>query len=539
MKFFKMMKKFKNSRELKVKLTRSHAFVDFFDMNANKAVHEVAFLLGSKYSSVVLFNVLNLHHYTCENLRKPLDLADQSVYGSKYKGESAYLYKLHEAFRYFVQHIEVAFALQRDRSNAFLVGTCADKLSDKELQKRVHDIFCLISSYAQLINIDKAIVGGKIFPISNTDGSDHEKLRSSYFHLLDKDKKFEEYIPMKYLFLRCFLHSTNKLFITYEQLEEYANQCDFAPSEIGAFLDLFCKCCSLFLLEEEHEHRFVILQPSKFIKGLDLIYSAKESSGDQTRVQLENGLLSDDLARSIWNTSSDTDRSISDYSFYKSVLMSFGLMVIIESCDDNTTYFMPSLRSDYNTEKPTVTSNSMIIVYNISVIPCHKQCAFVAHFTNLRPEQEGFTLKLKECSDYNVVKFDCVLKGVVKAEAMVRFRYDYLELCIHSSSDSLEPTIYSRLKTACIQVLSKICADYEGLKYKLAIICPRSEEGDPHFIPFNPLNGSISSLKCHESKCPLNGNDHDFSTHPAILWVKSAYSGGFTTAVHPNGKCVK
>ena len=111
-KLFMMMKDIENpqdtlkSRALKASLTRSHGFVSFFDINANKAAYEIVFILGSSHSSVMLFNVLNLFHYTREKLMSPLDLSDEATYHGKYKGEDVHLFKLHTALEYFVHTTE-------------------------------------------------------------------------------------------------------------------------------------------------------------------------------------------------------------------------------------------------------------------------------------------------------------------------------------------------------------------------------------------------------------------------------------------------
>ena len=236
----------------------------------------------------------------------------------------------------------------------------------------------------------------------------------------------------------------------------------------------------------------------------------------------DTGILLRDLAISFWGPPGED--SISLYDFYISILTTIGLMIEIES-----NYFLPSLRLEYNTNKPTVESDSMIIRYNVSLIPFHKQCEFVAVFTNMSFKDIDITLKFKPCAYYNVVKFECISKDdKVIAVASVRFRCEYLEIFL--TGVTKDRTVYSVLKTSCIQVLHKLCADYEALRYRLAIVCPESEEGEPHFIMFDPVVPHIS-ITCDECdhKC-------DVSSHPAGNWVSSAYLGDVKTAIHPKGE---
>ena len=501
------------SSELKMILTQSQTFINFFDISLNKAAYEVVFLLGSTYKSVLLLNCLNLFHYTEDKLRKHVEISDDSIDSE----EKDHLYGLHQAFEYFVHHVEGTFALHRDSGDAILVGTHAEQFqSMSELNARKDNISRLITEYAQSINIDGALAfNGEIIL--------KQELKKHYFELIDRDERFEEYIPMKFLFFRCFLHSMDKLFITYEELKDYATKCGLDPAEIRDFLALFRKLCSLFHLKTRGEEQsFVVLQPTKFVKGLDSLYSSRKSLPKVDRLLLNNGLLSEKKARDIW--SGPGNESVSRYNFYTSILTTFGMMTQVPDH-----FFLPSLRLDYSRDRPSTESNSMIILYNMALIPFHKICLFVDVFTKERSDQIDIVVKFLPCADYNVVKFECVKADKVIAIASVRFRCQYLELFVTGVSKSY-PAVYSVLKTACVKVLNKMCTEFEGLKFTLAIVCPKSE--DPlHFAKFDPTVPS-GHLTCDDPAC---AHQFDMSSHPAGQWVLSAYTNDPKTAIHPKG----
>lgn len=181
-KLFNLMEDIRDRNELKVSITRSHGFVNFFDINVNKAVYEIVFILGGSCKSVILFNVLDLYHYTCQKLGESLNLADDR-YKGRYAGEDLHLFKLHTALDYFVHNIETTFPCQRDRANAILVGTHADEFSDdSKLQKQVKHVSSLIDDYAQSILIHGALANnGKILPIKDIDD-----LRNLFFKIIDR-----------------------------------------------------------------------------------------------------------------------------------------------------------------------------------------------------------------------------------------------------------------------------------------------------------------------------------------------------------------
>ena len=165
----------------------------------------------------------------------------------------------------------------------------------------------------------------------------------------------------------------------------------------------------------------------------------------------------------------------------------------------------------------------------MALIPFHKLCLFVDVFTKERSDQIDIVVKFLPCADYNVVKFECVKAYKVIANASVRFRSKYLELFVTGVSKSY-PVVYSVLKTACVKVLNKMCTEFEGLKFTLAIVCPKSEY-PLHFAKFDPTVPS-GRLTCDDPTC---AHQFDTSSHPAGQWVLSAYMNDPKTAIHPKG----
>lgn len=522
-----------NSRRLhsrKVMLTRSHSFINFFDINVNKAVYEAVFILGSEYSSVVLFNVLNLYYYTKEKLAESLDLSDPD-YNGKYSENEHHLFSLHKALEYHVLAIEATFVKKRESHNTILVGTHADKFdSQLNIEVRAGEVYKLIGEYAQSIDINGALAilsagSSNIIPIKYEDSADCRKVMEEFLRVVDRDKQFEEYVPMKFMFLRCMLHSTNKLFITFEEFKGYASACYICENEIGDFLKLFRKCCSLFpiQLRGEDQYSYVILKPDKLIDGLNELYS--KSAYDE---KLKKGLLLVEKAKEIWQDGGYHDHeSIRLYDFYTSVLLSVGLMVEV----DETRFFLPSLRLKYDPDKPSPQSNSLIVEFSIRMIPFHKQCEFVSHFKKYYCSISFDS----DCSWYNVMSFECKKNGEI-FNFDIRFRSEYLEIIIKPSRTSPPAEIYSCLKRACADVLTKISKEYSDLRYKFGVVCPRSKTGDePHFVTFSILTTSPSECdKCDTCKAFTLS-----SSHPAIAWIKSVFIGGYNAGVLVDGKYIR
>ena len=536
-KLFKMVRSIEQSHEYKVGITRSHGFVNFFDMNVNKAVYEIVTILGTNYRyNVILFSVLNLAHYTLDGLKQPLNLTED-FYEGKYSGEELHLFELHRGLEYFVHNIEGTFACQRDRPNALLIGTDAGHLPGNKICSQMR----VIEQYAQDIHIDKAFSPAGLLFVKKDDAQDYEKVKRQFFEMVDGDKEFEAYVPMKFIFFRCFLHSTDKLFILRAELEKYAKACRINPEEINHFLELFSRFCSLcvFPTKEGEIRSFIVLQPANLLLGLEKLFKNRESLNEEDRKQLNHGLLSESLARRLWDVCGK--ESLSRYKFYTSVLISFGLMIKLV---DGQMFFMPSLRSTYDRELPTAKSNSLIILYSISLLPFHKQCEFVAFFESA--SNDYYKIAMKECSSYNVITFNChVKRHGVTAEFAIRFRCDFLELFLNPTSsihsEDIDIEVSSFVKTTCIKLLNhKVCVDFPGLRYDLAIVCPRSDGLRPHFIKFGTLENSLKGHKCNARLCDFNSSTDsiDHESHPAFHWVKSGFSDNDKYAIHPEGRCI-
>lgn len=81
----------------------------------------------------------------------------------------------------------------------------------------------MILVYAKKIKINKALSSDGMIYIKNEE--DYEEVGKAFQRLIDNDKDFEVYVPMKFMFLRCLLGSTKKLFMTREELVTYGASC--------------------------------------------------------------------------------------------------------------------------------------------------------------------------------------------------------------------------------------------------------------------------------------------------------------------------
>ena len=521
--------KFEDTDSLDRLVTDSLSFINFYNIGVGKAVYELLIILGGSCRNLLIINVLNLFRDHPDVLRKPVNLGDPKFYEGKYSGEDLELLKLNSALHYYMRAIESGVAHYREGCNTILVGTHADEFeSDAKLKERVKQIETMIMGYAEEIGVE-SVINPDMIAVSNVkESNDYEKMRNILIRLIEERKQFEIDLPMRFLFLRCMLHSTKRLFITENKLNAYAVKCSInLENEIRRFIQIFHDCGSLLHLKTP-QRAFIILRPVEFVQNLNrLYYIHSDQSFPKAVIEAtECGIISEKLARSLWQGCGYESISLCD--FYISILLSIGLMVKLKKSDTAPVYYMPSLCSKCDTAEPDVFSDSLIIDYSISAIPFHMLCGFVNHFQN----HDHITLtKSPYC---NVVNFAWKSDDGA-ANITIRFCRQFLEISITDISEgshSFLASIYSTVKTGCIEVLNKIRSDLVQFRCKYSIICPKSKD-KPHFVQFNISDTSEGNLKCIKCDC----SEIELSKFPArLLWVQAAYQGNFQSTLHPDGK---
>lgn len=492
----------------KVAISKSQIFINFLDVNVNKAVYECLFIVGSWCKNGILINVLDLMHYSGIAFSEPLDLSNPRYCG-KYKPEDVQLLKLHPAYHYFVEIIEATFASQRNREGALLVATHTDEFEDEHTcEERLHKMKVMIDGYSQEVGISE-VISPNFIKVSNIRRSDgYKRIKKKLISLIGSRFGENNYVMLKFMFFHSFLQSTNKMFLTQDKVREYGYGCGLDDKEIEQCLQLFHHSCFIFRIKD-----YVILSLTEFIEGLNKLYYIRndENAPKGEVVPIEYGFLSYKLCRYIWG-----DNGGGLCALYSSILGNVGLLVELKSKevpDFSPVYFMPSLRMEYEEAEVSNESTSLIIDYNVSLIPFHKQCAFVKYFQS-HPHME--TVKVLDCSRYNVVKFRwSSFEGDV--DIAILFRREYLEVSVTSYSSN-HACVYSTVKTACAEVLNRIRKeDITVLRYSFAVVCPRSGL-KPHFIPFQG-HSDLPNCKC--IACKENAFSELEWENPRFWWVKT------------------
>ena len=508
--------RFESDKDFENVLTGSLSFINIYDIGVSKTVYEFLMACDGRNKNLLVVSCLNLFKYTQDSLKKPLNLTDDQYHGSQNQ--------LHDALHHLVSRIE-ASSMHNKLTNVVLVGTHADQfMSEKDVKKREREIMEVIKSYASDIGIRLSAFRPEMVTINAKDEKQCEKVKEVLIELLALNKSsFEIDVPVSFIFLRWVLYCTKKMFISREELITYARKSGIdEESKVDDFLEIFRNCGSIVSspVSSEFLYKYVILLPIEFLHDLDKLYNIHrdESIPPEMRERAKYGILSEDVVRSLWQGSEGT---MTLSNFYVSVLINVELMMKLED-----KYFVPSLRLRYDTEIPSAESSSLIITSNFSLIPYQKQRDFVKYFTTHFKETISFT----DCPFYNAVTFKWKSKSE-EVDFKVRFSRDHIELVLDNFAgipESLAITLCSILKTACVETMNYMCKKLPTLRYKLAILCPKSHSSSLHFVPFDILETAVEKLHC--SKC-----SEDISNFTNLVWVKSAYKGSIRSAIHEDG----
>ena len=493
-----------------IAVSKSHSFINFLDINVNKAVYECLFIVGSWCKNGFLINVLDMYYYSCERLRKNLDLSD-SFFEGKYGKEEVEMFKLHPAYHYFVSIIEATFANHRDERRAIIVGTHKDDFEDDEaMGSRLAELKHMISSYAQEVNISKATIP-HIIPISSAkDSMDHIHVLTSLTSLIEKSFGHNNYVLLKFMFFYSFLKGTNKMFLTPEESLEYGKKCELEENEIKDCLRILHDACFIFCI-----NNFVILKIAEFIQGIEKLYYIRSASApEELKHNIEYGILTQKLCDHLWEENGSDSFGLC--KFYIFTLCNVGLMIELKNYKSPKEYFMPSLRINYEQPKKcNSSSTSLFITFNVSLIPFHMQCKFIKHF-----QSKDENIQVVNCPSYNVLE----LKLQNKVGLKFLFFREYLEVSI----DIAHGESCSNMKTACAEVLNKIRKNVTpNLDYSFAVPCPKGAK-DHFFKLEEPC--IVGNYRC--STCGAEVAESEWQEE-TLLWMKSACN---VITLHDDGK---
>lgn len=408
-----------------------------------------------------------------------------------------------------------------------LVGTHADQLETSRNEAR-KNILMGVKARANDFGLSDVVYSGIAAVDARIPDDVTEFVRKELDKLIDQNHRFERDIRLSWIFLRTVLHSTKKMYMPKCELMPYAKKCGLIDeNELEEFLLLF-KDVGSILYSSTSEcqvlHENVILDPVSFIHGMDKLYYALDRCDDipenllPDHQLLSEGFLTINFAHHIW-----LDRSP---DFYLQTLEGIGVIAHIPTDyvehlgfrSGSKIYFMPTLRPNFWSEKPSLESNSLIISgesFHRGHLIVHRQSEFLLYL--LQHYHEYFSLKRNR--EYNVLHFQWSSPNL-KADVYIRFVVVYAEIEIKPCS-TVETEDYdflcSVLKTASIEIFGR-----SNEYFHLGFICPHSDGKEYpdglHFLPFHPLALERNRLYCHH-KCskfiPLNEKQK--------RWIRAPY----------------
>ena len=517
-------------------------------VSVNKTAFEIVSILANRCKNVVLLNVLNLERETPEQFSKPPDLLDEALYGKRYKlrKDDENLLKLHTALHYYMQNAVVAKGGELDQ-HTVLVATHKDKLSLGELKERKKYIEQTTMAYAEEVGIADSICQG-MECVNAKDPSDCNQLLKRIVQLIHRNKQFEFKIPISHIFFRCYLNSLKKLFMSRKQIVKEASKCGITDdNEIEAFLVVFNNCGSIVYSADGDSpflKEYVILDPFRFVKALDKLYYIHAILDDKPELfdfveKTRYGFVAGQLASELWP--GEGEGAMTEAQFFIHVLEDLNVIArmhpnqvksikeISHTCaEGQNCYFMPTLRPHFDTAVPNFNSNSLVIVYNVAMIPFHLQSNIMIHVQS----QLGGTVTFDAKQFYNTVcfKWSDPQQGC-NADIAVKFQTEQIEVSVQFlGKQPRMPTLtylFSTLKTICIQMLQQVSSQIKGFEYKLAMVCPHSGDSRTppskcHFITFHPLAIKQKSFFCEKCQMLINSDQLLWSK---VLWTQVAFSG--------------
>ncbi len=483
-------------------LSKLQSYINFCDININKAVNEFAYLVARKCNKSLLIFALDMMFYTIDGMNKCFDISNE--YFRKYKQEELDFLQSYPVIMYFIDTIEALFLDGSSKDRVVIAGISdhQSSMSPIDKLKQYLDYVC------DAIHIEKF----DIVPVKKKgnesrltfDEEDIKQMREDLIRRIRSNFGNNHYIKLKYIFLYSVLQSTGRMFMTRDEAIALAEDCDIDQDEIYKFIELFETSCFLLAIDE-----YIILNIQGFFQGIEEVYFISAEDEEAIR-EIQNGELTESTRKTVWK-----DDKVC--KFFTDVIMQVGLAVKLS----NDNLFMPSLRCKEYTTHASEDSTSLIIKFHNIRIPRHMQCKLIAGFQEL-----NYNVQLLESSYSNVTNIWFNLDDI---EIKVRFIFfpKYVEVQLDQDKVLSKTSVYnaySYIKSICIKVFNKIRNDdIPKMKYTLGIMCPKryddKDKNIPHIAEFirptSPEHFKCQHCERHQTDCQPDWNSE------RILWVES------------------
>ena len=491
------------------------SFVNVWDVGMNKAVFDILGMLVPDCENSILVNFLSLDRDADSINEKPRlgDPCYKGRYG--HRDDDQELLSLRSKLEYLCYPM---FVVPSDSS--VLVATHSG-LIDAEVKRKTKEIQQKVKMHVDSLKESHSSLNvPQVVPVAYRKDGDTEILRHTLEEIIAKKGQFRVELSLKWVFLRTFLASTNKLYITLPEVRKYAKLLHITDGEIADFLRLFTKCGSFIHVGgicPECADEFIILKPADFVHEVEKLYYDTGDVDPKLKEDREKGYVSKEFARALWaqSKSGPFERS----GFFIHTLRRLGLLApllpknITTNYTDSEVFFMPRIRPKAcNTE---AAHDSLFLTHSV-VFPFPLQSEFVQYFQRVLTEFVEFNPM--DC--FNTLRFKNIT-GVGSEHLTLHFMEmgGYIEV----SGKQFNRYFRSVIKTSCIEVMAGIQRKKPKLKldYSLAVMCPYVDDAEhEHFIRIHALEtANTRKLFCYKCQrlVAVEGG--------CLEWVCAPYSG--------------
>ena len=541
------------------------SFVDVADTGVSKTASEAFISLAVHCRKhMLILNLLNLERDTPESLTVPPDFYDSA---SPHETSRPANVRNFKSALQSIKHSASMVSQASTTPKVLLVGTHKDKLPERRLSEAKHCLKQIAMSYAEKVGVMDTI-SPRIEFVDATSKRDCKHVQDHLMQIVQDRDEFQVEVPVKFLFFQSYLQAMNRMFISRRKLVEEAHRCDMTDEEeIEKFLILFNTCGSIVYSsngEIPTLKDYVILNPNKFFKALDKLHDMDMKAISDNPELIKDtyaaklGFLSENLASHLWPE--EGEGKLTQAHFIISVLRDLKLALpkkslrIDASVDGGKmVYFLPTLRPECDTTELTGDSSSLFITHRNTVLPFPVATDVLLQLQN----RLGESLTFEPKPYHNTLTFKWHdAQEQRDAEVTVRFTSDHVEVAVgfptHAPRISTATKLFSKLKTAVVELFQQLSGRIKGLEYELAVVCPHSQESSHrsgklpppsvvpkpvHYVAFGPLTSRRDErLVCQTCKEVVTVEKLSWARQ---LWTQVAYSGTSTSTRGDEGQSGK
>ena len=423
-----------DTRYLEESLIHGVGMTNLWKFDIDNSIRPFLETLGSCFTRNRMWLFIDLER-DVPNLTLPIDLPNLQWYS-----RMQYLLRMSQMWRHAKSNSGLKMPIT--------IFAVHHEISIHEIEKNINTLQQEIETVAGQMGV-KNFFDLEIKRI-NLEENEKEGIRSTFENILNHLEKEE--IPLSWVFLRSSLTEHANFYITHDELQQKAAECNINSPDLAKFCEFFTSYGSIFDIRQINEtSNYVIVKPSDFLNHLEPLFQ-----GEKT----EDGIL----------TSHDHNTAVV-MQILSSVCLALPhpYLTHLSTNSKPNSYYIPSVQTT-NT-KTSCTPGAVQLVLSTESPRINLQLEVTKQ---LLDNMQNASLSFAPTEYFNSITV--ITEGDVSTGIILTFQGDVTEIMFQNIdviSDSQLEELCSSIVESLQEMFTKKTKHLIGIRYHFAILCKK------------------------------------------------------------------